>query len=136
MAIAERREFAFDMQAVRSVLEWSPRAAQAFGLPPLTPAVVRGNPTENAVEVAYGEPASQRVFMLRVEALGAILVSYCNRAKIPMPRLAEKRLRIERDQVTVVLTRKTALTAPAAPEMGIGRVPEAVRAFSWATPAN
>jgi hypothetical protein len=131
MAIAERREIDFDMQVVRSVLEWSPRAAQAFGLPPLTPSAVRGNPAENAVEVMYGDLPSQRVFMLRLEALGAILISYCNRARIPMPRLAEKRLRLERDQVTVVLTRQTAATAPAMPETTIGRIPEAVRAFSW-----
>ena len=131
MAIAERREIDFDMQSVRSVLEWSPRAAQAFGLPPLTPAAVRGNPAENAIEVIYGDPSSQRVFMLRVEALGAILISYCNRARIPMPRLAEKRLRVDRDQVTVVLTRQAALTAPALPETTIGRIPEAVRAYSW-----
>jgi hypothetical protein len=131
MAIAERREIDFDMQAVRSVLEWSPRAAQAFGLPPLTPAGVRGNPAENAIEVLYGDLSSQRVFMLRIEALGAILISYCNRARIPIPRLAEKRLRVERDQVTVVLTRQTAEMAPAVPEPMVGRIPEAVRAFSW-----
>jgi hypothetical protein len=136
MVIAEKREIDFDMQAVRTVLEWSPRAAQAFGLPPLTPAAVRSKPAENAVEVVYGELPSQRVFMLRIEALGAILISYCNRAKIPMPRQAEKRLRIERDQVTVVLTRKTDLTVPALPETTIGRVPEAVRAFSWVAPAH
>jgi hypothetical protein len=131
MAITETREIGFDMQAVRSVLEWSPRAAQAFGLPPLMPAAVRGNPSENSVEVIYGDTASRRVFMLRVEALGAILVSYCNRARIPMPRQAEKRLRVDRDQVTVVLSRQSAETAPALPETTVGRIPEAVRAYSW-----
>jgi hypothetical protein len=136
MALGERREIDFDMHAVRSVLEWSPRAAQAFGLPPLTPSAVRGNPAENAIEVIYGDLPAQRVFMLRVEALGAILISYCNRARIPMPRQAEKRLRVERDRVTVVLTRKTELTAPGLPETAIGRAPEAVRAFSWVAPAD
>jgi hypothetical protein len=124
------------MQAVRSVLEWSPRAAQAFGLPPLTPTSVRGNPADNVVEVAYGDQTSPRVFMLRAEALGAILILYCNRARIPVPRLAEKRLRIERDQVTMVLTRQTRLTSPALPEAMNGRAPEAVRAFSWVAPAT
>jgi hypothetical protein len=131
MAITERREIDFDMQSVRSVLEWSPRAAQAFGLPPLTPTAVRGNPAESAIEVIYGDLPAQRVFMLRLEALGAILISYCNRARIPMPRLAEKRLRVEHDQVTVILTRETGLPTPASAETMIGRVPEAVRAFSW-----
>ena len=133
MPIGEKREIDFDMQAVRSVLEWSPRAAQAFGLPPLTPTAVRGSPAENAIEVIYGDLPSQRVFMLRVDALGAILISYCNRVKVPMPRHAEKRLRIERDRVTVVLTRQTDLTPPVLPELTVGRIPEAVRAFSWSS---
>jgi hypothetical protein len=130
--ITDRRELEFDLQTVRLVLEWSPRAAQAFGLPPLTPTAVHGNPVEGVIEVTYGELTSTRVFMLRAEALGAILISYCNRVGTPMPRNAEKGVRIERDQVVLLLShRQEALTAPEVPEPVIGRIPEAVRAWSW-----
>lgn len=88
--ITDRRELEFDLQTVRLVLEWWPRAAQAFGLPPLTPTAVHGNPVEGVIEVTYGELTSTRVFMLRAEALGAILISYCNRVGMPMPRNAER----------------------------------------------
>ncbi len=132
MVITDRRELEFDLQAVRLVLEWSPRAAQAFGLPPLTPTAVHGNPAEGAVEVTYGELTSTRVFMLRAEALGAILISYCNRVGMPMPRRADKGVRIERDYVVVLLShRQDAVTAPEQPEPTVGRIPEAIRAWSW-----
>jgi hypothetical protein len=130
--ITDRREIEFDMQAVRLALEWSPRSAQAFGLPPLTPQSVRCHPTDGSIEVTYGELTSMRVFMLRAEALGAILISYCNRAGMPMPRSADKAVRIEREHVVVVFTLR--LPRPQQPEMPegtIGRVPEAVRAWSW-----
>jgi hypothetical protein len=107
-------------------------SAQAFGLPPLTPHAVRCNAAEGTVEVTYGELTSTRVFMLRAEAVGAILIAYCNRAGMPMPRAADKGVRIERDHVVVVLTLRIAGTPPPeVPESTITRVPEAVRAWSW-----
>ena len=132
MAITERREIEFDLHAVRLALEWSPRSAQAFGLPPLTPSAVRCNPAEGIIEVTYGELTSTRVFMMRAEALGAVLIAYCNRAGMPMPRAADKGVRIERDHVVILLTLRLAgAPPPEAPEATIGRVPEAVRAWSW-----
>jgi hypothetical protein len=130
--ITDRREIEFDMSAVRLILEWSPRSAQAFGLPPLTPQSVRCNPTDATIEVTYGELTSTRVFVLRAEALGAILISYCNRAAMPMPRHADKAVRIEREHAVVVFTlRLSAVPQPELPEAAIGRLPEAVRAWSW-----
>ena len=130
--ITDRREIEFDMQSVRLLLEWSPRSAQAFGLPPLTPQGVHCNPTDGTIEVTYGELTSTRVFVLRAEALGAILIAYCNRAGMPMPRNADKAVRVEREHVVVVFTlRVSGPPRPALPEGHIGRVPEAVRAWSW-----
>jgi hypothetical protein len=132
VAITDRREIEFDLHAVRLALEWSPRSAQSFGLPPLTPQAVHCNPCEATVEVTYGELTSTRVFVLRGEALGAILISYCNRAGMPMPRTADKGVRIEREHVVIVLTlRVTDAPPPDAPESAISRIPGAVRAWSW-----
>ena len=111
MAIIDRREIEFDREAVRQALEWSPHAAQAFGLPPLTPDGVRCKPADGVIEVTYGKLTATRVFMLRAEALGAILIAYCNRAGMPMPRHADKAVRIEREHVVMVLT----LRMPGAP---------------------
>jgi hypothetical protein len=135
VAIIDRREIEFDLLAVKLALEWSPRAAQAFGLPPLTPSGVRFNAADGNIEVIYGTLTSVQVFALRAEALGAILISYCNRAGMPMPRAADKAVRIEREHVVVVFTlRLDGAPKPEAPEGTIARAPEAVRAWSWIEP--
>jgi hypothetical protein len=132
VAIIDRREIEFDREAVRQVLEWSPHAAQAFGLPPLTPDGVRCKPADGVIEVTFGKLTATRVFMLRAEALGAILIAYCNRAGMPMPRHADKAVRIEREHVVMVLTlRMPGALAPEVPEHAITRVPEPVGAWAW-----
>jgi len=130
--ITDRREIEFDLQSVRLVLEYSPRSAQAFGLPPLVPQSVRCNAADGTVEVTYGELTSTRVFLRRAEALGAILIAYCNRAGMPMPRAADKAVRVEREHVVVVFTlRLREVPQPEQPENAIVRVPDAVRAWAW-----
>jgi hypothetical protein len=132
VAIVDRREMEFDPQTVRLVLEWSPRAALAFGLPPLKPESVRCKPTEGVIEVSYGDLSSTRVFVLRAEALGAMLIAYCNRCGIPVPRSADKAVRIERERVVMVFTlRITNARPPTMAEAPLSRLPEAVRAWSW-----
>jgi hypothetical protein len=132
MAIIDRREIEFDRDAVKLALECSPRAAHAFGLPPLKPESVRCKPADGLVEVTYGKLMTTRVFMLRAEALGAILIAYCNRAGMPVPRRADKAVRIERDHVVVVFTlRMPHAPRPEAPESPINRLPEAVTAWAW-----
>lgn len=132
MAIIDRREIEFDLEAVRLALAWSPAAAHAFGLSTRTPDRVRCKPTEGAVEVTYGRLTETRVFMLRAEALGAILISYCSRAGMPIPRGADKAVRIEREHVVIVFTlRISRAQQPEAPEGPINRLPDSVTAWSW-----
>jgi hypothetical protein len=132
VTIVDRREIELDTAAVRRALEWSPRAAQAFGLPPLVPAGVRCNSKDGCIEVVYGALTATRVFALRAEALGALLISYCNRAGMPLPRHSDKGVRVEREHVVLVCTlRLDELPQPEAPEGQISRAPEAVQAWSW-----
>jgi hypothetical protein len=137
VAVIDRREIELDTDAVRQALEWSPRAAQAFGLPPLVPASVRCNPANGCIEVVYGTLTATRVFVLRAESLGALLVSYCNRAGMPMPRYADKGIRIERERVVLVFTlRLDDLPQPESPEGSVARAPEAVQAWAWIETPN
>lgn len=132
MAIIDRREIEFDREALRHVLECSPKAAQAFGLPSRRPDRVKCKPNESLIEVSYGKLTETRVFMLRAEALGAILISYCNRIGMPMPRAADKAVRIEREHVVMVfILRLPHAPQPDSPEGPINRLPDAIQAFSW-----
>ena len=81
--------------------------------------------------MTYGELTSTRVFILRAEALGAILISCCNRIGVPMPRSADKVVRVDREHVIVVFTlRVSRAQQPELPEGKISRAPEAVRAWA------
>jgi hypothetical protein len=129
VAITERREIEFDLDAVRLAIEWSPRLARAFGLPPQTPQAVRCNPADGLLEVTYVDLTSTRVFMLRADTLGAILISYCHRAGMPLPRSADKAVRIEPEHIVVVFNlRLPNEKQPRQPEGAIGRVPDTARA--------
>jgi hypothetical protein len=131
-AIVDRREIETDTAAVRRALEWSPRAAQAFGLPPLMPTGVRCNPANGCIEVVSGTLNATPAFVLRAEALGDLLISYCNRAGMPMPRQSDKGIRVEREHAVLVFTlRLEAPPLPEAPEGQNSRAPEAVQAWSW-----
>jgi hypothetical protein len=81
MAFTDRRELEFDAEALLLAVSVSSRAAQAFGLPAQLPTGVRLYPHEGQVDFLYG--AGQAVRMA-AEPLGAVLVSYCIRARIPM----------------------------------------------------
>jgi hypothetical protein len=137
VTIIDRREIEFDLEAVRRALELSPQACQAFALPASIPSGVRCNPAEGTLEVSYGRLTATRIFFLRAEALGAILISYCNRVGMPVPRLAEKGVRIDREQVVLVLTlRIDEVPQAIAAEGPVARLPEAVQAWAWIEPAH
>jgi hypothetical protein len=129
VAITDRREIEFDLDAVRLAIEWSPRSARALGLPAQTPQGVRCDPADGLLELTYVDLTSTRVFALRADALGAILISYCHRAGMPIPRTADKAVRIEPEHVVVVFTlRLHNEKQPQQPEGTIGSVPDAARA--------
>jgi hypothetical protein len=74
-------------------------AAEASVHPSLRPSGVRFHPQQGEIEVLYGtNPASR----LTAERLGAMLISYCVRTRIPIPRQADKGMRIE--AAAVILT--------------------------------
>jgi hypothetical protein len=132
--LTERREVEFDAQALVGAVGASLRAAQAFGLPGLAPTNVRFFPREGQVEFLYGERHPQRAVRMTAEQLGAVLVSYCIRVKIPMPRRAEKGIRIEAD--VVILAFRTVWNKAPAPE-GPDNTPGApapVTAYRWIEP--
>lgn len=134
IALSDRRELEFDADALVAVISTSSRAAQAFGLPGLQPTGVRFFPSDGRIDVMYGTGQTQKSVPLGAEPLGALLVSYCIRVRIPMPRNADKGIRIEAD-AAILAFRTTYAKAPA-PEGqdNTTGTPAAVRAWTWVEP--
>ena len=128
MPIVDRREIEFDCQAVKLAIQWSPKAAQAFGLPARAPETVRCNRAEGTVEVVYGT----RIYGLRSESLGALLMAYCSRTGMPIARNSGKGIRIEPQHVVLVLTLSLEEPKrPTIPEAKVAPVPGGAQAASW-----
>ena len=104
MSVVDRREMQFTGEAVRRIVCASPRAARAIGLIGAQPASIQFLPAHGQVKVAYNDRATDRAITVSAEALGALLVSYCLRLNVPMPRFSEKSLRIEHDSVFLLFT--------------------------------
>jgi hypothetical protein len=98
VGIVDRRELEFDSRALVSILGTSPDRAQAIGLPPQKPTGVEFDPRGGRVVFSYDE----RTVQVSAGHLGALLVSYCIRARIPLPRLPAKEISITASAVVIV----------------------------------
>jgi hypothetical protein len=96
ISIIDRREIEFDGQALISLIAGSLQRAQAIGRPALRPISIGFSPQAREISVEYETHAAISVASDR---LGALLVAYCVRARIPVARWADKDIRIEAGSV-------------------------------------
>jgi hypothetical protein len=136
MAVVDRREIEFDIPALVRVIASSLRAAQGFGLPGVPPTGVRCRPSEGELEILYGAGRTTQAVRIAAEAVGALLVAYCIRSRIPMPRQADKAIRIE-SHCVVLAFRVEYSDAPAAEVVdGSTRTPVSIKAWTWVEPGG
>jgi hypothetical protein len=107
MTIIDRRELAFDARALIHVIAGSLNRAQAIGLPALRPTGIVFDPEGHRIRIVY-EPQAHPEVALAAEHVGAMLVSYCIRARIPIARLADKDVRIEAGSVVLAFSTRLA----------------------------
>lgn len=127
MAIIDRREIEFDAEGVLQVLGSAALRADALGLPSVRPTQLVFVPEKSCARLVYGSGLGARFIELPAEALGSLLVSHCVRARIPMPRRADKSIRVERQCVILAFRSLAGPAAEPAPEPR----GEAVRSWSW-----
>ena len=109
MGIIDRREIEFDARALIGVVAGSLQWAQTIGLLALRPTGVRFDPQERNINVVYTS-----VGLCAGERLGALLVSYCVRARLPMAHGAYNDLRIE----AAAVVSHSARTMPTRQQLG------------------
>ena len=96
ISIIDRREIEFDGKALISPIAGSLQRARTIGLPALRPMRIGFSPQTREIRVEYDTHAAVWVASDR---LGALLVAYCVRARIPISRQAEKDIRIATSSV-------------------------------------
>ena len=110
MGLIDRREIEFDAKALVAVaVGTSQRAAASFGLPDTSPSGVRFYPDKGELDFLYGRPQMPQAVRLKAEAIGALLVLYCIRTRIPMSRSrkADKGVRVEAASVVLAVRVKS-----------------------------
>jgi hypothetical protein len=130
-AIVESRELAFYERGILLAISSSLRSASAFGLPSVPAQAIRLVPDGGQAFIVYGSGAAAKSVSIEAEPLGALLVSYCIRSKIPIPKSADKGVRIEAQRV--VLAFRVAYDDPPVPTVDepTRMQSSTVRSYSW-----
>jgi hypothetical protein len=132
MALVDRREIEFDGDSIAFAVTVALQAAEGLGLPPVKPAEIRFVPKESAVHLVYGKGPAARYITLPAEALGSLLISYCVRSRLPLPRKAAKSIRVER--ASCILAFRTEVPfgpEQASPGPRAALTGDAARSWSW-----
>lgn len=88
MPALEHRTVEFDSPAILHAFAAVPRMSEALGLRLGRISRIEFRPEQEAISVI--DPAGTPVAELRAESLAALLVAYCSRIKVPLPRLGQK----------------------------------------------
>jgi hypothetical protein len=110
MPIVDQRRIAFDVGALKDILDYSPQAARSVGLPGNDPTGIVIDGAAQEVKFTFGD----RVVSLAAEKLAALLISYCIRAGIRIPRQKQRSVRFNQGTIMLVfLTEYLAAPFPA-----------------------
>jgi hypothetical protein len=129
MSLVETRELRFGQLALRFALAHAGGAAEQVGLPKGVPEAVRFVAEAQAVTARFGGAEERQ---LDSAALGLVLVAYCLRARIPLPRRATKSVRVLPDAVVLTTRLEHELPPePVAADRTAAPKPDARRQMVW-----
>jgi hypothetical protein len=136
MLVIDRREIEFDAAALTYYLTILPAETEKLGLSRTPPSEFRFDPEDSVVEAVYREGGQVRTVVIPSETLGAILVNFCLRMRIPLPRVANKFIRVR--AASVVLSFKTWFEeAPVFVEAKEAmRAVDAAKSWKWVEPGQ
>jgi hypothetical protein len=101
MAVSESRLVTFDAAEVRSAVLAVPRLARALGLHQENYASVEFRPDDRMILFGTGVNQKDETVTVGSEGLVALLVAYCSRLGIPLPRRAMKNLDVLSDRLVL-----------------------------------
>ena len=106
MPIMDERRIKFDLGAIRDILKLSQFAALSVGLPSTDPSDIVLNPPAAAATFKFvGTEVT-----LGSEKLGALLVAYCIRSGIKIPRKGDRRVLVEPTMIILAFIQDHVIT--------------------------
>jgi hypothetical protein len=133
MTLNDRRQISFTPEALAAAITASPTAAASLGLPPLKPQCVRLVANTGTVEVVFQTSGGARSVSISLLQLAALLLAFCLRAKIPLPRKARKSARIEGNTVVLDFTMEFEADLPGMKPEGAMPSGGGARSLDWGT---
>ncbi len=118
MLIRDERRIVFDVDALRNILKLSQSAARAVGLPRTNSSDIILNPSAKSATFKFVGAE----ITLGFEKLGALLLSYCIRAGIRIPRSGERTVLVECATITLLIQKDYKITPILSPLFRIRRV--------------
>jgi hypothetical protein len=98
MPIIDERRVTFDLDALKEVVKFSPFAALSIGLPDNLPSDIDLNGSAGTVNFDF----AGTLVTLASDRLGSLLISYCIRCGIKVPRQGKRSVIIEGTAITLV----------------------------------
>ena len=98
MPIMDQRRIAFDVGALKDILDYLPQAAKNVGLPGNAPTAIVVDASAKAVRFVFED----HIVCLGAEKLAALLIAYCIRAGIRIPRQPQRSVSFNQETITLV----------------------------------
>jgi hypothetical protein len=111
MPISDQRDIRFDADGVRLVLATLPESAARIGLPAAEAEQIAFDQDGQRIRLTYPPGTELDPVALRAETLGAMLIAFCIRHRLPVPRQSARQVEVR--EGAVVLRFITDVTPPA-----------------------
>jgi hypothetical protein len=126
LTIVDRRKIVFDAATIMAVLACSEQMVEAIGLPAGLPKSVHFDPATSGIVLLYS--SSGVSVPLETGQLGALLIAYCMRAGIKVPRHGSRSIRVEKHAAVLVFS---AVHEVPSAKLARERTEELPRSISW-----
>ena len=112
MPIIDERRVSFDLGALKDVIMLSQFAAMSIGLPNNLPSGIGLDASAYTVNFDF----AGNLIMVTADKVGALLISYCIRSGIRVPRQTKRTVIVEERAITLVFREDYLMTPAAKPD--------------------
>lgn len=110
MAVIDSRQLIFDLEAIRASLSCDSYVARQLQLAPSDQDVVYLLPDDQSIEITQNDPSEEGaqaiIHRLTAMQVAALLIAYCIRSGIPVPRNCRKTINIRTEDIALLFEKR------------------------------